>query len=578
MSRSAAKLLLLAAVLPTLPAQTLLIPAAATTGDLSSTTGWPFDVVSNMRILYVYDSSHFTTAGITSPIVITRLRLRANGAAATWPGETISSVTVDLSTAPLDYNVISTTYDSNHGPDRAQVWNGSVAIPGGSSTAGSAGPFVVDINFSTPFLYDPNSGDLTIDYVSSGPTVVTNTPTLDASSTTGQALARRVYTLGYTGGTTGTLWAGESAHAIEFTYGVAAGYASSQSYGAGCYDRAGSVYEAFTGATFDLDTGSPTNSIQFTPSGAGGYIVVPGSNQFFAPTSTDLLLTDDSLAPAQTLPFAFPFGGTTTNAIRICSNGFLWLNGTETSADLSPTASELLQLAPRIAPHWTDLNPATLVGGVRVGSIHYDVNPVSGHAICTWLTVPEFGNPGNLSTFQVDLAPTGAFELRWQSCTLTATRALMTGASKGLGARDGGSVDLSTALPLVTFADAEALRLSLSARPRLGTTVQLATSNPSSQGVGVNFLGLAAIPAPGFDLAPLGAAGCVALLDINQAIGNVISNLGLPGTSLQIALPIPANPALAGLSLWTQSIWLDAAANALGLLSSNGQQLRLDVN
>lgn len=563
-----------------LSAQTLLIPAAANTGDLPSTTGWPFDIASNMRILYVYDASHFTQAGVTAPIVITRLQIRANGAAATWIGDTINSLTVDLSTAPLDYNVISTTYDSNHGADRTQVYNSSVTIPAGSSTAGSPGPFVVDLNLTTPFLYDPSSGDLTIDFLSSGPSNAANTPAIDASSTTGQALAKRVYGLNYTGAAIGTLWSGESAHAVEFTYSQAGGFASSQSYGNGCYNQAGSIYETFTGLTFDLDSGSPTNSLLFVPNSTGGYLVLPGSNQFFTPTSPDLLLTDDSLSPAQTLPFAFPFGGTTTTAIRICSNGYLWLNGIETIADLSPTSAELLAQGPRIAPFWTDLNPASLVGGVRVGTIHYDIDPLTGNAVCSWLTVPEFGtaNTGNLSTFQVDLAPSGIFELRWQSTTTTPTRAILTGVSRGQGARDGGSTDLSTAPPFSVGPDRDALRLALSARPRLGTVVQLNTTNPSTQGVGINFLGTGQLPAPGFDLAPLGAAGCAALVDVGQAIGNVISNLGLPGTSMSVALPIPSSPALVGLQLYSQSIWLDAAANTFGAITSNGIGMRLDLN
>ncbi|MCU0863016.1 MAG: hypothetical protein MUC36_04415, partial [Planctomycetes bacterium] len=206
--------------------------------------------------------------------------------------------------------------------------------------------------------------------------------------------------------------------------------------------------------------------------------------------------------------------------------------------------------------------------------------PSNGHAVCSWLTVPEYGvaNTGNLNTFQVDLWPTGTFELRWQVGTTTPTRAIMTGVSRGQGARDGGSVDLSTAAPFSTGPDRDALRLSLSARPRLGTTVQLVTTNVVGQGVGINFLGTAQLPAPGFDLAPLGAAGCAALVDVGQAVGNLISNLGLPGTSLSITLPIPTNPGLVGLQLYSQSIWLDATANAFGAITSNGISMRLDLN
>ncbi|MFM1874254.1 MAG: hypothetical protein RL398_3676, partial [Planctomycetota bacterium] len=385
-----------------LAAQTLTIPALATAADLSSSTGWPFDYAGNMRILYVYDASHFTSQSVAAPVLISRMRIRANGAAATWVGDTINSLTVDLSTAPIDYLLPSTTYDANHGQDRSQVFSGSVAIPGGTAVAGQPGPWVVDVTFATPFLYDPNAGDLTVDMISSGPSSATNTPTLDASSTAGQALARRVYGLSYAGSPTGTLWSGESAHAIEFTYTPAAGYASTFGYGSGCYDRAGSVYETFTG-NFDLG-GSPTNSLKFFPNGAGGFTVIPGSNTFLTPTSPDFVQSDDSLTPALTLPFAFPFGTYSASAVKMCSNGFLWLDATATATDLSPTPAELLSQGPRIAPLWMDLNPSSLdpATQTRLGSTHFDIDPTSGNPVFTWLNVSEYGtaNVANRNTFQ----------------------------------------------------------------------------------------------------------------------------------------------------------------------------------
>jgi hypothetical protein len=192
--------------------------------------------------------------------------------------------------------------------------------------------------------------------------------------------------------------------------------------------------------------------------------------------------------------------------------------------------------------------------------------------------VPEFGaaNTANTNTFQVEFVASGIFEIRWQGVLTTPTRAIMTGFSGGLGARDGGSRDISATTPFVTIGDVSALGLAASARPTLGTTIQLTTSNPSNLGVGIHFVGLVGIPAPGFDLGLIGAPGCTAYVDVGAAIGDVISN-AVPGLSLSTPFALPNTPALAGTTVWSQSAWLDATANALGVLTSNGLRLNLDL-
>jgi PKD repeat protein len=201
-------------------AQTIVVPAAAAAADGNSSSGWPFDVAA-ARLLYVYDSSHFTSAGITTPIRINQISWRANAIAATWTGSS-GTVQVDLSTAPIDFLNISTTWNSNHGGDRATVYNGALTIGPGSSTAGVPGPFHVTITFATPFLYDPNLGDLTIDTIHSGLTVA-NTPTMDMVTTAGTALARRVSSIANPPAATATAWTGEAANVLEFVYTPAAG-------------------------------------------------------------------------------------------------------------------------------------------------------------------------------------------------------------------------------------------------------------------------------------------------------------------------------------------------------------------
>lgn len=212
--------LLGACLLASASAQTLVIPSAAANVDGNSSTSWPFDVAAG-RLLYIYDSTHFTGNGINFPILISQIRFRANATTTTWIGST-ATLQADLSTAPFDYTAISATFDTNHGVDRTNVYNGAWSIAAGSSTAGVPGPFYATITFTQPFLYDPTLGDLVIDTIHSGITIA-NTPALDAVTTAGVANAKRVSNFATPPAATGSIWSGDLANVLEFTYNPAAG-------------------------------------------------------------------------------------------------------------------------------------------------------------------------------------------------------------------------------------------------------------------------------------------------------------------------------------------------------------------
>ncbi len=199
-------------------AQTVIVPAAANGVDASSSTSYPFDAAT-IHVQYIYDSSHFTAQGIAAPIQISRIRLRANQptSAVNWAGGS-SQLQLDLSTAPIDHLVIGGTFAANHGADRTTVFNGPLTTPPGSAPVGVPGPFHVDIPFTTPFVYDPNLGDLTLDFVSSGVNIIAM-PSLDAEATTGVARARRTYNVTSLTAPTGTIWPGEIANVLELSYG-----------------------------------------------------------------------------------------------------------------------------------------------------------------------------------------------------------------------------------------------------------------------------------------------------------------------------------------------------------------------
>lgn len=138
---------------------------------------------------------------------------------------------------------------------------------------------------------------------------------------------------------------------------------------------------------------------------------------------------------------------------------------------------------------------------------------------------------------------------------------------------DPGSSDLSTVTtsPIQTGIAAMPLRLGASARPVLGTNFQLQIGNiAAGTPVGVTLLGFGQLN-PGLDLAPLGAPGC------SQYVAGGISLVFL-GTGPTASLPVvvPSLPSLAGLHVFGQSAAFSPGFNALGVVFSNGLDLKID--
>lgn len=158
-------------------------PGAATAEQNSTTTAQPLSGAnliagtgSTARTQYVYDSTNFSTQGVTTPVLITKLRFRANGVAATWGGCTIPNLRLDMSTAAVDYLATTTTFDSNHGTDRATVYNTAATVQAGTSVAATTGTapggtFVAELDLlanGAAFPYHPGIGDLVFDFMSAG--------------------------------------------------------------------------------------------------------------------------------------------------------------------------------------------------------------------------------------------------------------------------------------------------------------------------------------------------------------------------------------------------------------------------
>ncbi|MBK8096038.1 MAG: PKD domain-containing protein [Planctomycetes bacterium] len=177
-------------------AQTITIPNgyAAAEGGSSNAFPWNrFSTTANLQQQMIYDSSHFTAQGITSPIIINRLRWRANAVATTttWAGGTHSGCWVDMSTAAVDFAAPSTTMASNHGTNLVRVYSGNVQyLAGAGNGTGIPGNTVVDLAI-TPFVYDPTQGDLIIDcWVPSNSIAATPGQAVDVHATAGVNASR----------------------------------------------------------------------------------------------------------------------------------------------------------------------------------------------------------------------------------------------------------------------------------------------------------------------------------------------------------------------------------------------------
>lgn len=175
-----------------------------------------------LAIQTIYDSSHFTLQGINSPILITGLKWRPNTGVGLTASSYTAGCTVKCSTSPLDWAGLSTTMASNRGANETTCYSGVVSWAAQAAQTGPT-PFGISVPFQTPFLYDPNGGDLNIECDLPIQTFTGVAPQLDVHLTAGQANASRVYiSTGYPGTGVGTI---NTNHAVvvEVTYVAATG-------------------------------------------------------------------------------------------------------------------------------------------------------------------------------------------------------------------------------------------------------------------------------------------------------------------------------------------------------------------
>jgi hypothetical protein len=363
-------------------------------------------------------------------------------------------------------------------------------------------------------------------------------------------------------------------------------------YGKGCYANYRSFYEFMPSTATGQDLSNTSMLLTFDAVNNRYSNITAGTTpvNVAAITSPNLALANNAsvvVALANNQPIPFPNIGGSGQAlasVQVCSNGYVTLLGSNPSTPANPSPAQLLATGqPRIG-NWVDLDPSglSIAGGVA-GAVHYDYDAAQAAHLFTWRNCILSGILASPNTFQMAFFANGNVEFRWGTMSLLGGTGWPTliGFSPGQASIDPGSIDLSASFPFATSGiDRNPLTLVADVNPVLGSLVNLTTSGETGLGLGLCFVGrsdLSPFSPVGLDLGIIGAPGCVANVDVNQAVGNLISNLGLPGASMSLPMSVPVATTFIGTDVFAQSAWFDASQNPGGLITSNAMRLRIGL-
>ena len=369
----------------------------------------------------------------------------------------------------------------------------------------------------------------------------------------------KVYPFGASFGlpTAGRLWNGRVNYCIAGTPAV------NTNLGNGCIRSFTSFYELFlTPANFDLNN----SAITLVPA-SGSYVVIPGGSLLpigsVQAVPTVLALGDDA---AITQPFtvgSFPGLSGPWTGVDVISNGVVAeAAGNTTVAAPSPAT---MIAAPQTAFYTqADFDP---IGGTGAGQVLFEEN--ASVVSITRDNVASWNNVGSTNTFQVQLYASGQVVMAWGAMAAVGSNGgVLVGFSPGGASADPGNSDLS-ALTSITLSSVDVLPLTLAGASRAvtGTNWNLGVSNiPAGSVLGVEVFGL---NDPGLnDLGFLGLPGC----GLRSTLDSI--NAFLPvGATHSYSLPVPANPTLIGLNVYsTSAVFTNPPQNAFGAITSNGVQ------
>lgn len=336
-------------------------------------------------------------------------------------------------------------------------------------------------------------------------------------------------------------------------------------YGTGCVDgTAPGFYEQFsTSSLFDLSNTGVTMQ-----SASPSYVLIQGAGPIVQPVSAPQTVGDDVTIQIP-LPWAFPYQGNgLTNNLWVCSNGWVGLEPTTSTAATSTPAAFLSGPA-RVLGMVADLNPSATGGG----TVHWEqdaTDPTQFHV--TFLGVPLYPAIG-ANDIQYTFHQGGTIELKWGACSIAA--ATLVGFATGNGQADPGPTDVSAVSVTVLGDGLKGLALNSlpGSRPILGTTFSMVVSQiPATAQIGAMIYSWTKQD-PGIDLTSIGMAGCFQYLNMDTSVIFVPS-----GTTSNVQFAVPSATQLIGWHIYAQAAVLGSTATTLGAISSNGGDMLIDVN
>lgn len=571
------------------------------------------------RFQVLYESSHFTNAGYAGGW-LDKLLFRGEDGEPNAGGQSWAGVTVRLATTPLTPATLGADFAANLATATSSSALGTIPTVTVRRSAGSfPNNYNIEIDLFAAFNgynYNPANGNLLIDVTM--PTAAVATATSGAVMAI-QDTAGAAATIRGSGVTTATATATTGAlsstppvigFGVDSPSGGAAPVipATNETFGGACGGSPSSFYQSFrNGQAFDLD------GLTLTPNNVGTpafYVVTAGAGTFdatkvnVAPNSVG----DDSVV-SHPLGFTLNFPGGSTTAIAPCTNGYVWLNGTSTTGDFSPTVAEFLgsvtSSVARLAPYWADLFAGrnTAINAIAGMHVLTDTSGGPGNAVAyvTWLDVGVFNSVGGAGIaghasydFQVAIfEATGVIEFRYGDMPSHAQSSdvaivgFSRGRIAGIPSVDPQSRDLSVEAPFTTSVEGASGNIGqlVKATPDVGgatyggrayagqTLTFDAVGVPAGAAIGVQLIDIAQ-NTPGVFVPTITAPGCVLSTTLNPTLFQV--SLFPPATVVGTApLAIPAG--IDGFQLVAQYAVLDGLFGGPNLVTSASNAVRVTV-
>jgi hypothetical protein len=150
-------------------AVTVVSPSSLENVDGNAYNSYPFDIsnpsapLTSQRYQQVYAATDF--GALSQPQLITRISFRPDATLGSAFASTLPDIQINFSTTNKAPDGLSSTFANNVGADDTVVYNrGSLTLASAFSGAtGGSKDFDINIDLTTPFLYNPAIGNLLLD-------------------------------------------------------------------------------------------------------------------------------------------------------------------------------------------------------------------------------------------------------------------------------------------------------------------------------------------------------------------------------------------------------------------------------